>query len=217
MKIISPLRHLWHRPVLLSAAVLGALVGWTAAQTLPAISATLVGWSAGVFLYLAMAIWQAKRSTTERIKQRADILDEGAAAILLVTAAAPIASLVALAFELAKIHGLSRNDGAVVLAVVTVVLSWMFLHTVFAFHYAHEYYNGRDEQDCGLDFPGSRTPTYWDFAYFSFIVGMTAQVADVQTTSSKMRQLVLAHSVVSFFFNTAILALGVNLAAGLLG
>ena len=97
---------------------------------------------------------------------------------------------------------------------MTVVLSWAFIHTVFAFHYAHAYY-GDDGSGACLDFPGDDKPLYWDFLYFSFVIGMTAQVADVATTSTSMRKLVMAHGVVAFFFNTAILALGVNLAAAL--
>jgi uncharacterized membrane protein len=96
-----------------------------------------------------------------------------------------------------------------------VVLSWMFIHTVFAFHYAHGYYANQSSGEGCLDFPATEKPVYWDFLYFSFVIGMTAQVADVQTKTVAMRKLVLVHGVIAFFFNTAILALGVNLAASL--
>lgn len=97
----------------------------------------------------------------------------------------------------------------------TIVLSWTFIHLVFAFHYAHEYYGSDDKQTPCLVFPGAEKPRYWDFIYFSFVIGMTAQVSDVTTATTEARTLVLTHSIVSFFFNTAILALGVNLAASL--
>jgi uncharacterized membrane protein len=96
----------------------------------------------------------------------------------------------------------------------------MLVHTLFAVHYAHGYYgdaprDGRGGIAGGLAFPGGAEPDYWDFLYFSFVIGMTSQVSDVQTTSPWMRRLCLAHGIVSFFFNTVILALTVNSAAGL--
>ena len=99
---------------------------------------------------------------------------------------------------------------------VTVLLSWGFLHVFFAQHYAHDYWlNGRTAQNRSLDFPGNDAPDYLEFLYFSFTVGMTAQVSDVTTRGAGMRRLVLMHGALSFLFNTAVLALGVNLAAGL--
>ena len=100
---------------------------------------------------------------------------------------------------------------------MTVALSWLFLHTVFAFHYAHAYYSESAASDRPLEFPGKTEPLYWDFIYFSFICGMTTQVADVVTRTTAMRRLVLGHCILAFFFNTSIIALGVNIAAGLLG
>jgi uncharacterized membrane protein len=100
-----------------------------------------------------------------------------------------------------------------------VVASWTVTHTVFALHYAHHYYGdgpapGADDDRGGLAFPGEEPPDYWDFLYFSFVVGMTCQVSDVQVTSRAMRRMTLMHGVLSFFFNTVILALSVNLLAG---
>jgi uncharacterized membrane protein len=105
-----------------------------------------------------------------------------------------------------------------VLAETTILLSWIFAHTVFAVHYAHDYYTDLDrKRDPGLSFPGDDdTPDYWDFMYFSFVVGMTCQVSDVQVTRDHWRRLVLAHGVISFLYNTIVLALSINLTAGLL-
>ena len=99
------------------------------------------------------------------------------------------------------------------LALSTVVLSWFFIHIIFAFHYAHEFYGeAKDGHKGGLKFPEPTTsPEYWDFVYFSFVIGMTFQVSDVQVTSKAMRRLVVAHGVVSFFYNVAVLALMVNI------
>jgi uncharacterized membrane protein len=104
------------------------------------------------------------------------------------------------------------------LAAVTILLSWLFAHTVFAVHYAHDYYGDlKHNRAPGLAFPGNDdTPDYWDFMYFSFVVGMTCQVSDVQVTRDHWRRLVLAHGVVSFLYNTIVLALSINLIAGLL-
>jgi uncharacterized membrane protein len=104
---------------------------------------------------------------------------------------------------------------------VTIIASWMLVHTIFAIHYAHEYYqpkqtpNDCDTDSSGLDFPDDIEPDYWDFLYFSFVIGMTSQVSDVQVTSRTMRRLSLIHGILSFFFNTTILAMTINLIAGL--
>jgi uncharacterized membrane protein len=108
--------------------------------------------------------------------------------------------------------------GLVLLGGATIVLSWLFAHTAFAVHYAHEYFADRGPRhEPGLIFPGrAKAPDYWDFLYFSFVVGMTCQVSDVQVATQSWRRLVLAHGVVSFLFNTVVLALSINLVAGLL-
>lgn len=107
------------------------------------------------------------------------------------------------------------------LTLLTVIFSWALVHTVYGLRYAHAFYGDSDEPGVhqhavGLIFPGNRPPDYFDFAYFSFVVGMTCQVSDVQITSRRMRRLTLAHSVLSFGFNTIILALLINTVSGLL-
>ncbi len=100
-----------------------------------------------------------------------------------------------------------------------VALGWLLIHTVFSFHYAHMYYRDTDrdkESDRGLAFPGNSEPDYIDLAYFSFVIGMTFQVSDVQVTSKRIRRFVLSHGLISFAYNTAILALVVNVVSGLL-
>ena len=97
------------------------------------------------------------------------------------------------------------------LAGVTILLSWTFMHTIFALHYAHEYY-ARGDKRC-LSFPGEEAPDYWDFVYFSFVIGMTAQVSDVGITDKIIRRTATVHGIVSFVYNTALVALMVNIAA----
>ena len=173
----------------------------------------LVGWDAGVLLYLAL-IWRvAANAPVERIRHRASVTDEGAVALLLLTTAAAVASLAAVIAEL----GHSPGPLQIILGVGTVLLSWIFMHAIFALHYAHEFYGeGRDHRIGGLIFPGDEDPDYWDFLYYSLVVAMTAQVSDVQISSKTIRRLTMVHGVISFFFNVAVLALGINIVSSLM-
>ena len=116
-----------------------------------------------------------------------------------------------------QIDQLTRQGSEkVVGAVLTILISWVFLHTLFTIHYAHHFYGGADEES-GLKFPdGIDEPGYWDFLYFSFTIGVAAQTADVAVSSTSMRKLTLLHAVLSFLFNTTILALAINVGASLL-
>jgi len=174
----------------------------------------LAGWDIGIGLYLVLAFTLMARSDVHRIRHRAAMQDEGQIAMLALTVAAAAASLAAIFAELATIPNVPRQPGQLALATITIVLSWAFIHTMFALHYAHEFYgDGRDGQIGGMAFPGDDEPDYWDFAYFSFTVGMCAQVSDVTVSSKSIRRVVLSHSIVSFLFNAALLALTVNIAA----
>jgi uncharacterized membrane protein len=118
--------------------------------------------------------------------------------------------------ELALAKSLKVQGGwqHIALAGITVVLSWSFLHTMFAVHYAHEYYAGpEDEPGKGLEFPGHEPPDYWDFMYYSFVIGTACATADVNVTSRRIRRITALHCIVAFFFNTTILALTVNIGA----
>ncbi len=110
------------------------------------------------------------------------------------------------------------SNARIIITGITVVLSWMFMQIMFALHYAHEYYNSSlKTNDGGLEFPGDNPePDYWDFVYFSFIIGTAAQTADINITSKVFRRLVTLHCVIVFFFNITILALTVNVGASLL-
>jgi uncharacterized membrane protein len=104
------------------------------------------------------------------------------------------------------------------LAVLTVVCSWLLTHTMFALYYAHYYYVRsikHPDRPPSLDFPTETQPDYWDFIYFSFVIGMTAQVADVSINSRRFRRLCTIHGIIAFFFNAVILAMNINLIAGL--
>jgi uncharacterized membrane protein len=140
--------------------------------------------------------------------------------LLLITFVAAVASLVALVIELSglrDVHGWHAGL-QVALAMGTILLSWLFVHTEFALHYAHEFYGqGRDKAIGGLNFPATRAPDYWDFLYFSLVIAMTSQVSDVSVTSRSLRGVISMHGVLSFFFNLGILALTVNMLSNLIG
>ncbi|MER3435491.1 MAG: DUF1345 domain-containing protein [Leptolyngbya sp. ERB_1_1] len=165
--------------------------------------------------------WAMLRATPATMRRRAQQQDLGRLVILgLITAAACI-SIFAIAFIL---HD-KGNTGEILvlhlaLSILTIVGSWMLVHTIFALHYARAYYQDyKTLEECkseGIDFPGDVEPDYWDFLYFSFVIGMTSQVSDTNITSRSIRRLALGHGVLAFFFNTTILAMSINIIAGLI-
>ncbi|HUK59500.1 MAG TPA: DUF1345 domain-containing protein [Stellaceae bacterium] len=177
----------------------------------------LVGWIVGVVVFLALTHLAIGKGSPDLIRARARALDDRAWVLSMLIVAAGTVSLVALGFVIGKANGPAAPR--IALALVAVILSWLLVHTMFALHYAHTYYGDRDpgpdyNMRGGLEFPGHHDPDYWDFLYYAAVIGMTCQVSDVQVTSHAMRRITLAHGVLSFFFNTGVLALAVNIIAG---
>ncbi len=147
--------------------------------------------------------------------------EEGEWTIFWLTVAAVTFSFAAILGEFADTKDMppAQRNLHVILVAVTLFVSWLMTHTSFAFRYAHEFYE-IDPAGAGiaggLEFPGEKRPDYLDFLYFSLVLGMTFQVSDVQITARKFRRLAAVHGLLSFLFNTIILALTVNIAAGLL-
>jgi uncharacterized membrane protein len=199
---------------LLASVVIGIVTMLLAPTS--AITRMLIGWDVGVTVFVASAaLVMAHCASTAQMKRNAAAQDDGAFAILILTVAAGIASLAAIFAELATIERADPNYGFyLALAGATVVLSWIFIQTIFALHYAHDYYGGRSKG--GLRFPDESEPDYWDFVYFAFVIGMTFQVSDVSVTQKAIRRMVVGHGVLSFFFATAIVAMTVNIAAGII-
>ena len=164
--------------------------------------------------FLGMMIAQARVTTIELLQRRAAIVDEGLLVIVLLTAVAVIGSITAVVMAL---HGGGTEPAEGILALLAVPLGWGTIHMLAAFHYAHEFYrDGADGKDQGgITFDGTRRPGIVEFLYFAYVVGMTAQVADTNLTTTSMRRAVLAHGIASFFYNTALLALAVNAAVTL--
>lgn len=207
------------RPRLFVGVATAIAVGVAAAGLgLGPLTAALVGWDAGIVVYLALFAALVRGSGPADVRRRAAGQDVGSALVLMLTAAAALTSLVAIYVEVGQTAGDPLVLWRLALNVATVGLSWFLVQTIFATHYAHEYY-GAGSSGGGLAFPGEgeAAPAYADFLYFALVIGMTSQVSDVSVTSARMRRTVSAHGVVAFWFNAAVLALLINVAAGLIG
>jgi uncharacterized membrane protein len=180
----------------------------------------LVGWDTGVLVFVILALVSMCTNDPAKMRARALAHDEGRHFLLVLAMAAAAASVVAIIAELggAKARGELLEAFSVGLTAGTIALSWFFLQVVFTLHYAHVYYLAEDtdaEHRKGLAFPDEEEPDYWDFLYFAAGIGATSQTADVNIRSKEIRRIATAHSLISFAFNTAILATMINLAAGL--
>lgn len=199
------------------ALVLGAMV-WALSFSLAGPLRLVLAGDAFFLCYLVLVFSTVARADAERMRRAARAQDEGVAAIFLIMLAVVILSVTAIFVLLNE----QQDPPAVniVLAIVSVVLGWLTFQTVLASHYAHRYYNARPgtkgwrEDAGGLDIPHADEPGWWEFFYHALVIGMTAQVADIDITTTAMRRLVIAHSVVAFFYNTIIIALAINVVAG---
>ncbi len=221
-RLLTPFRVLLARPQLFVASAVGIACGLLLPHELRPVTRAVIGWNVGVVAYFCLIAILMSRSTHETIRERAKMLDEGRGVMLVLATAAACAAFGAIIVELGAVkQAESAAKFAIIgLTIVTVINSWMFLHLTFAFHYAHEFYadeerTPEDPWDTrgGLVFPGTTNPQYVDFMYFSFIIGVACQTADVATSSATMRATALAHGVIAFFYNTTILALMVNIAS----
>jgi uncharacterized membrane protein len=194
------------------------VAGWlTTAALKPALA-----WDATTIAYLIGTIGVIRDPDRMRMRKRAKAIDIGLWEIIAIVGLAGAFSLFAVGGVLAQTKEVQGADRILHLGigVLTVFLSWVALHVIYAVHYAHLYYDPAERKDAGklrggLQFPETREPDYWDFVYFSLVIGMTCQVSDVQVTARHMRHLVTAQGVIAFFYNTVVVALAVNIAAGL--
>lgn len=177
-------------------------------------------WDVFALFYIITSWIVFFKSSTQRIRQVATKEDGSKVFVFLLIIFTSFASmLTVLLLILSKDVTIVAENMYLPVGVGGMMLSWILVHTLFAFHYAHLYYNN-DEKDAGkcaagLDFPGEKTPDYLDFAYFSFVVGMTFQVSDVEISAKKIRRLALVHGLLSFGLNTFVVALTINIIAGL--
>ncbi len=217
------LRVLRGRPRLIGGIIVGLALWWLLPAGGRAGTRAIEAWDGGVAFFLAASLHLFLTHGPAHMQQDAAAQEEGEWTIFALTLLGTIASLAAIVSEFAALH--SAPAGLrwlhVLLVAATLALSWLMTQTTFAFRYAHEFYSRSDPAqstvDGGLLFPGEEAPDYLDFFYFALVLGMTFQVSDVQITARKLRRLAALHGLIGFGFNTVILALSVNLAAGLLG
>ena len=206
-----PVRVVYARPRTFIAVAIGIIAFFIAPGTARLTTRLLIAWDIFAALYLVLVYVMMLRCEQHHIRRNAVLQDDGRFVILMVAALGAFASMAAIVSELGTPH---RGVVELALAIATIALSWAAVHTTFALHYAHAYY--RKRKPGGLQFPSGEQQDhadYWDFVYFSFVIGMTAQVSDVGITDKGIRRTATAHGIVSFIYNTALLALMVNIAA----
>jgi uncharacterized membrane protein len=224
---IATYRAFRDRPRITSSILLGAVVA-AALHFVPSdlrwSTRTILSWDSAALSFIVLTTLMMCDCGIDRIQARAAAQDEGQGLTLFLAVLAATASVLAIAVELS----LAKNDHGFIkpvrvgLAFATIALSWFFVHLIFALHYAHEYYSpetcpdqdGHAERG-GLGFPGNEPPDYWDFVHFSVVIGVACQTADISFTSKPLRRIGTIHGVLSFVFNTVVLALTINLLAGL--
>jgi uncharacterized membrane protein len=208
-----------HRRLFIAVAVAG--VAWL---VLPAGMAGrtrfITAWDIGVLGFLLLALHLFLTHDPKQMPALAEAQEDGQWTIFWISFFVSVVSFFALTTEFADIKEMTGQQRTIRIGFVaaTLLFSWLLTHVVFALRYAHEWYDSDDDSDLrrGLAFPGDDQPDYMDFLYFSLVLGMTFQVSDVQIESHRLRRLAVLHGLISFLYNTVILALTVNLAAGLL-
>jgi len=220
-----PLKRFVHvfkvRPRLFIVLAIGVLTGLLLPHGIASqpVSRWLIAWNVGAWLYVVLAALMMIRSSQGHMRHRAQLQDDGKFVILGLTVISAIASLVAIAFELAVVkdlHGWSKG-AHVALAGLTVMSSWSFIQIMFTLHYAHDYYMAACHgHKPGLAFPDDPDPDYGDFFYFSAVIGTSGQTADVSFVTKPMRRIGSLHCILAYLFNTTVLALLINIGASLI-
>lgn len=225
MWFVRNLRIIRGHPRLFLGLAASLVTGFALPGGIHASTRLLIAWNVGTWLYLITSFWLMAHADLASMRRRARESDEGRFLILVLTSLAALASIGAIIAQLGAVKDMSGliKGLHVGLAAATIVSAWFFIHLTYAFHYAHEYFDvtkpepGKPARDVGgLMFPGTDAPDYFDFLYFSYIIGVASQTADVQITARGMRRVSLVHSILAFFFNSAVLAFTINIAAGLI-
>ncbi len=210
-----------HHRLLIGLAV-SAIVFYFISNVLSTPAVVLVTWMSFAMSLIVMN-WITILSTHPReVRKIARLQDSSRYMIFIFVIVASLISLLSIVFLLksANGHGNANVTGHVLLAMGAVIISWWLVHTIFTMRYAHLYYDticsdDEHKKGGGLQFPDEQEPDYLDFVYFSFVIGMTFQVSDIEITSRSIRRLAWLHGLVSFAFNTAIVALSINIISGL--
>jgi uncharacterized membrane protein len=220
---VASLMALRRRPRLLICAVLAIAVYLIAPASFRPATRALIAWNFGTWGFLALVVTMIVRGKKEGVRGHARQEDENPWILLIVGVVAAVAAMAAIVWELGPVKDLTGVAKGLHIGLVaaTILSAWTFIHVLFALHYAGEYYSDADwagpgsEVRAGLKFPGDGDPVWGDFFYQAFVIGCACATADVNTTSSSMRSVCLVQGIVAFFFNTIILALTINIGAGL--
>jgi uncharacterized membrane protein len=215
---LKPIRIVQARPRLFISCACGILVGLVLPHDMRLATRELLGWNAGLWLYFALVGVMVVTDSSESMIRRAALQDDGRFVILILATLAAFAAFGGIFAQLTVVKDTSGLIKAlhISLAAATIVSAWAFIHVMFALHYAHEYFSERmPKSHAALRFPGTDEPDYLDFFYFSFVIGVACATADIEIWARGMRRTALVHCVLAFFFNSAVLALTINIAAGL--
>jgi uncharacterized membrane protein len=210
---------IWNHVKLWVATVVGVVI----AVSLPAhwslISRILTGWNAGLFVLVPLTYLRLRRLDARQLRAHYEEEDPTAPVIIIVVVAAALLSLLAIVGLLSTIKQVAPPDRVahLLLATMTITNSWVLVHTMFTIRYADMYYSVPAAEPRPLTFPATPEPLFWDFAYFSFTIGVACQTSDVCTNQTDIRKTVTAQSVIAFVFNLFILGFAINVSAGLLG
>ena len=207
------------RPRAVIALVIGVLTAILVPLQLRPVARALVGWDTAVWLYLVLIWIRMFNAKQARVQELAMREDENAGMVLAIISVAAIASLIAIVVELSATKNLGFRSALpnYLLTGVTMIGAWFLIPTIFTLHYARHFYTSLQTEP-SLRFPDTHLkPDYWDFLYFSFTIAVASQTSDVVLCTTEVRRAALAQSVLSFYFNLAVLGLCVNIAAGLVG
>ncbi|OKS87706.1 DUF1345 domain-containing protein [Mucilaginibacter polytrichastri] len=221
-KVPKPLLRLdTHYRVIISL-VLAAIVCFSVVHTLSVASTILLTWMTFALCAIIMDWVIILTAHPRNFRKVATLEDSSRTMIFIIVIGASLVSLFAIIFLLKTAKGTPHADvtGHILLVISSVIVSWILVHTLFTLRYAHMYYDTDDDDGDakplgGLDFPSEKNPDYLDFVYFAFVIGMTFQVSDVEISDRKIRRLAWMHGMISFAFNTAIVALSINVITGL--
>jgi len=179
----------------------------------------MIGWDTFSLCMIVQSWITFSITTSQQIREQSKVQDSSRTIIFLIILISTLASFLAVTLLLMTKEKFKNAESFhLVIAIAGMVLSWFFIHTIFTLRYAHIFYGDDDENPGthagGLEFPGDKKPDYLDFAYFAFVLGMTFQVSDVQITSKRLRRIAMVHGLLSFGYNTIMIALTINLIAG---
>lgn len=208
-----------NRPHMMIALLAGLSACVLAPASIRTTARLLLGWDIAIWAFLVMIWFHMAFSSEDDVRSRARREDQNAVTVLTVICAATVASILAIVLELGSTKGLNLESKVLhsLLTGLTLFGAWFLIPTIFTMHYARLYY-GSEPDAPALAFPDSTLePDYWDFLYFSFTIAVASQTADISLRGRSSRRSVLAQSILSFYFNVAVLGLCVNIAASMLG